>query len=384
MSLDAGIRGSLVVGDRILRMVFLLVLATCLPSSVNVLAQDDNPGESGATVVTVKEIATATLPEVYLANIEGFETEGAYLLAIIEKSEALAKSAEEEREESVRVDAWLVAANHILAFAIEPACTRRFHRLEEPDAPVSAEVSAALVRVDAALQKANELLELLGKRDATDSTWLAKATHTHRTLEAFARGLSEYLVPASGEDRVSKAREAASALAVLMEDGDEGIAAGATLWHAALRARAGELDAALAVLPMFAAESAKAAHPQAFFARLLRCELLARRGGYGVALAVLSKMDEPIAVWFALGTARDDAMRALAWTKVRVLKTWHTELAKSESQAAEAAWCAERMQAIIADRLPEGRRTISRISPVIPIIAKFGMAADAAKPEAGE
>lgn len=383
MSFDGRIQRSLAVGGYARQLCVYFMLGNFGSFCVMALTLEDEEFKVVEPAKIDKVIAHASLPEVQLAKIEGFETEAAYLQAMIDKSESFAKRAEEEREESVRVDAWLAAANHILAFEIEPVCSRRFHGLEEPDAPISAGASAALVRSEAALGKAHELLELQGKREATDSTWLTKATHTHRTLEAFARGLNEYLFPASGEDQVSKARDAASALAVLMEDGDEEIAAGATLWHAALRARAGELDAALAVLPVFASESARAAHPQAFFARILRCELLARRGGYGAALAVLSKMDEPIAVWFPLGAARDDAMRTLAWTKVRVLKAWHTELSKSQSLAEEAAWCAERMQAIIADRLPEGRRTISRISPVIPIMAKMGMA-EAPKPEAGE
>lgn len=384
MTFDGRIRRGFLEGGYAHQLCTLFLLGSLGTFCVKSLAQNVEESKVGEPAAIDKVIADASLPEVRLAKIEGFDTESAYLVAQREQSEALAKRAAEEREESVRADFWLAAANHILAYEIEPACSRRFHRLDASDAPVSPDVTAALLRADTALQKAGELLEVLRSRDTTDTAWLAKFIRNHRALVAFARGLGEYLVPANGDDRVARAREAASALAIPMEDSDEVVALTATLWHAALRARAGDPDAALAVLPMTASDAPKSCQPQAFFARLLRCELLAQRGGYGVALALLAKLDEPVAGWFPQGASRDDAMRTLAWTKLRILKSWHEELSKSADRTEEAAWCIERMQAIIADRLPEDRRTISRVSPVIPIMVTPGVAPELPKPEAGE
>lgn len=384
MSFDGRIRRSFLVGGYAHHLSILFVLGNLGLFCATSLAQEDEEFKVSGPATIDKVIAHATLPEVHLAKLEGFDTEPEYLVAKREQSEALAKRAIDEREESVRADFWLACANHILAYEIEPACSRRFHRLDVSDAPVSADVTAALLRTDTALQRAGELLEILRSRDTTDAAWLARFTRNHRTLVAFARGLGEYLVPASGDDRVAKAREAASALAIPMEDSDKVVALTATLWHAALRARAGDPEAALAVLPMTASDAPKSSQPQAYFARLLRCELLAQRGGYGVALALLAKLDEPVAGWFPQGASRDDAMRTLAWTKLRILMAWHVELSKSDTQKEEADWCAERMQAIIADRLPEDRRTISRVSPVIPIMVTPGVAPELPKPEAGE
>lgn len=347
----------------------ITLLGFAAPYDAMIMAQDDQgPGED----LISRQLVFQQLPDIRPAPVEGYESDAAYLRAMAERSNDLARKAGAEREETTQVDLWLAAANHLLAFEIEPACTRRFHHLDPPDTPVSAEVAAALTRAREWLQKANEMLETLRTREEIDAQWLASAARRHRALTAFAQGLSEYLDPSPGGEGTSAAREAASAVAVLLEDDQEGVAAAAALWHAALRARGPDSAAALSVLPVTAADLPKNALPHAFFARLLRCELLSQGGGHGVALALLSKMEEPAARWFGQGSDRDAAMRALAWTKLRILKSWHDELIKSESNGAEAAWCAERMRAIIVDRFPEDRRTVLRVSPVIPVIAAAG------------
>jgi len=368
--------------------VFVFLVAFAVPND-NCLAQVI--GEDSENLVPEvegdlidKELVHASLPEVRLASIDGYADDATYARAMSERAEGLAHRAGGEREESVRVKAWLAAANTILAFELEPACTRRFYHLDVENVPVSADLTAALLRAESSLQKAGETIETVRARDGNDVAWLAAAARDHRTLSALSRGLSEYLSPSTGADQVSKAREAASALAILMEDSDERMVAAATLWHAALRAREEDPSAALTVLPMTASDPPKSAMPHAYFSRLLRCELLARRGGYGVALALLAKMDEPVGTWFGTGAPRDEAMRSLAWTKLRVLKLWHTELMKSEANATEAAWCAQRMQEIIADRLPEDRRTLLRISPAAPVIAEDAVVETQQNPEKGK
>ena len=362
-----------------------VILAAVASNGAHVLAQE--VGFVGEHIDTEgdlidKHMIYASLPDVRPAPIAGYADDAAYVRAMADRAEGFVKFAGDDRQERPRVDAWLAAAHWILSYELEPACTRRIHQLDPDDAPVSTDVTAALLRAEIVLQKSNETLDILRTREDTDALWLAAATRKQRTLSAFSRGLGEYLAPSVGENHVSKAREAASALAVLMEDDDERVVAAATLWHATLRARAEDPSAALAVLPMTATDPPKQTLPHAFFARLLRCELLARRGGFGVALALLAKMDEPVGTWFAQGPPRDDALRALAWTKLRVLKMWHTELMKSDANTAEAEWCAQRMQAIITDRLPEDRRTILRISPAIPVIGEEAAAAKVPTPPA--
>lgn len=343
-------------------------------------AQDEPP--IGGDLVH-RESVHVSLPEAHPARIEGFDDDAAYLQTVRARADELLQRAEAEAGETTRVELLLAVANHILAWELEPACTRQFLELSSVASP-NAEAATALARAEQALRLSDEFLTRLRGRDATDPAWLSAVDHAYRTLTAFAQALNEYLAPPGESGDSLRTREAASAIAVLMEDDDAGVAAAATLWHAVLRTRAGEPQAALAVLPASVTDAARSAMPHAFFAHLLRCELRAREGGYGAALALLAKMDEPAGAWFPAGAPRDDAMRTLAWTKLRVLRSWHEELRKTDERSAEASWCLERVQAIAADRLPEGRRTVSRISPVIPVIAAVSGSEHTSKPPTGE
>ncbi len=315
------------------------------------------------------ETRGSLLPAVRLAAMPGFDDNTAYARSIAARVEELAAQASRADDLTRRVDLLAASANLVLAYQIEPACTHRLLQLRSDEEVLEEAASrAALDRTDEFITEAHNTLDKLDDRDDLPEGWLAQSRRRLETLEVFALGLRAYLLPGAGDETVRDARSAVSRLAPLLEDQDATVAAAANLWQACLKSRDRDPSRALSVLGPALASPPRGSMPYAFFARLQRCRLIAKRGGPAAALALLMQIEEHCDDWLTDNTARDDAMRAAQLVRIQILIDWHDHLDAS-SKAAEREWCADRIKALSAERFGEGSETVLRLTPAIPIIA---------------
>jgi hypothetical protein len=276
--------------------------------------------------------------------VPGFEDETAYLSSIEARVSEMAARARATDEPVASAELLLAAANLILARKLEPACSRGLHgiaiirELGLAEAGIELDLDRAeehLAGAEAALTQA-ALIPRADRKGAhaneretepqpADSRQTPEAMPPERsedlrrqlgTLQAFAVALRAYLLPDELCKGERSTRRAASRLAPLLEETDAEVAAAAQLWHACLRAREADPTPALSVLQLALADPPPQALPYAFFARLLRCRLVAHRGGFVTALALLTQIEHRCEEWFtkrAPETREPDPTRILGY-----------------------------------------------------------------------
>ncbi|MBU0719086.1 MAG: hypothetical protein KJ749_12615, partial [Planctomycetes bacterium] len=279
------------------------------------------------------------LPEVRLAQI-GEKANDAYARAVSARIDELIGRADRVTDSAQRATLLLAAANQVLAYQVEPYCSAKF--LELADQPPAEPAIQALARADAILADTETLLAKTPKADPPAG--LDSVRHQLETLRIFSSALRAFLsIGAPGEDSAA-VREAASGLSALLEDRSAPVAVAAALWQACLREQAGDPERAIAVLDLALEEPKKATLPHAFFARLLRCRLLAAGGGHATALALLVQIEERCFDWIPNEADRANALRATTLVEIQILRAWHTALAGKEATSARQ-WCADRIAA---------------------------------------
>ncbi|MGB2987513.1 MAG: hypothetical protein WBE26_16740 [Phycisphaerae bacterium] len=309
------------------------------------------------------------LPRVRPAPMPGFDDDAAYMRSISERVSELATLADQVGEPTKRTESLLAAVNLILAHHLEPLCTRRILQIPgERDGLGEGELRAALDRAEALIEQANATLQAMHDREDLPAGWLEESTHRTKTLQAFAMALRAYLFRGEGVDGTHEARQAASRLSPLLEDSSRAVVEAATLWQACLRSYESELAPALSRLDPALADPVPQSMPYAFFARLLRCRLIADRGGTAVALGLLMQIEERCHKWLTDDTGRDDAARAAQLMRIQIMADWYDRLA-SLDRTAERQWCVDRIKKLIDERFGESGDTVLRLAPAIPIIA---------------
>lgn len=308
-------------------------------------------------------------PLVRLAPIEGFDDEASYVRSIAVRANELALQVTETADIPTRTDLLLAAANMILARELEPSCTGMLLGLSGAALPLSDDqVREALERADAMLVMADAALEEVRDLAEPPGDWLAEATHRLGTLGVFAHVLQAYLLPGEGPDAREAARRASLRLAVLLEDNRPHVAAAANLWQASLRARESDPSRALSVLGLVLSRPPPGTLPFSFFARLLRCRILASRGGYAAALALLTQLEDRSETWMATETDRADALRAITFVEVQVLRDWYAQL-PGAPDSPQRQWCVDRVKALIDERFSQDGSAVFRLTTAIPIVA---------------
>jgi hypothetical protein len=155
-----------------------------------------------------------------------------------------------------------------------------------------------------------------------------------------------------------------------MEDDNPQIAAAAEFWQACLRAMEPDTTPALDILDRAIVDLSTDAPRFGFFSRLLRCRLVAARGGPAAALALLMQVEERANGWFKTELDRASAMRSCAWIRLRILQDWHDRL-DATSQDDERAWCRSRIDTLRTERFSNASgATLLRLNQAIPIIAR--------------
>ena len=313
--------------------------------------------------------------EVHLATLPGFADDAAFLASVTSRVAELQQQAGEAADAARKTGFILAAANLILAEQLEPPSSRKFLQLDKPHQGDDALVAArALDQADALLVEAETFLRT-EQKDSTDEnpppTDQAKdLSRIVVTLKAFAQALRAYLVTEADGDPSRAARRAASGLSVIMEDDNPQIAAAAEFWQACLRAMEPDTTPALDILDRAIVDLSTDAPRFGFFSRLLRCRLVAARGGPAAALALLMQVEERANGWFKTEPDRASAMRSCAWIRLRILQDWHDRL-DATSQDDERAWCRSRIDTLRTERFSNASgATLLRLNQAIPIIAR--------------
>lgn len=340
------------------------------------------PGEPPSTsTINLAAPPLTVLPPVRLGPIGESADVAAYLRAVTNRVDGLVRQAEDATEPMTRVGFFLAAANQILAYQLEPACTCEF--LGIADRQVAADedkLRPALDRADALLGKAQNELTTISKETEPPGNHLRESEYRLETLQAFAGALRAYLLgrkdpgpggelpAAPGPSGTASARRAALQLSVLLEDPHHQVAAAAALWQACLRSGAPDLTRVMSLLPPALSDPPAQDLPFAFFSKLLRCRLLASSGGHAAALALAVQIEDRCDDWLSDEAERADAVRAATLIEIQILSDWHQHLAVS-NQAEAQQWCAQRINTLIEERFPEGKRTVLRLTSAIPVIA---------------
>jgi len=259
------------------------------------------------------------------------------------------------------IDLRLSAANLLLARHTEPALTRVLLRL--PDQRDTDLAREALNQASAILSVVEKSLEA---QHAAQDPRAAEAQLQYARLNAFERALQVITGSTAQEDQDSQAREAASDLAVLLEQDDPRIAESALLYYAILMNQSVGLDRVLTVLPNVAAPPRPQHTEYPFFARLLRCQLIADRGGYAVSLALLDDLEDRVDRWFTQPDQQLQALRSVAWVRYDVLRNWRDSL--PGSAVAERQWCERAMLAVPEAHFRTQQTTLLRLGLAIPIL----------------
>ncbi|UCC32711.1 MAG: hypothetical protein JSU86_10590 [Phycisphaerales bacterium] len=330
-------------------------------------AQADVPGNAPTAPPAVPPLPD--LPRVRLAALPGFEDDAEYLRSISGRVTELEVQARQAGDPMRQAEPLLAAANLILAQQLEPTCTRRLLHVDgNMDEPGEADLRSALDRADALIERAGAALKEPQVREDRPADRLQQITHRLQTLGAFAAALRAFLSPDKGPQAARDARRAASGLAPLREDRNQPVAAAASLWQACLRSLESDQGPALSVLDLALSDPVPESMPYAFFARLLRCRLLADRGHPATALALLMQVEERCSEWLATDKEREDAVRAAQLAEIQITADWYRRLNGSEASS-ERKWCAERIQTLIGDSFGEDGNTVLRLTPAIPIVA---------------
>jgi hypothetical protein len=357
------------IPDRPMKTGAIVIMAAALACPA--LAQTDTVQDAyGATA------ARPDIPRMRLAPIAGFDDDAAYMKSIADRAAELAAQAGQTADAVTRTDLLLSSANWILARELEPACSRKVLKLAE--GPERLDDTAVL----AALDRADELLTEAGKTIDSDVPEEVRSDLHHRreTLESFAEALRVYLLPDTDPEAARSTRRAASRLSVLLEDANPQVVAAAGLWQACLRSREADLEPALSVLGPALADPPGRSMPYAFFARILRCRLLAARDGFAMAIGLLTQLEDRTAEWLDNDTDRADAARTVTLAEFQVLADWHDHLSAADHPS-ERAWCGQRMDTLTKTRLGEGgkQNTVLRLAPAVPILPPHDKA-DASTP----
>ncbi len=291
------------------------------------------------------------------------------------QADALAVAADEAADPLKQAELHLAAANWILARQAEPHVTRLLLGVGGPSAGES--LRGLTASADVQLEAADRLLEALeadepGATDVAEARSLAvqKLRVVHDSLLAFREAIGAVWSDETDEAVEGHIRRAASALGVLLEDEDRGVASAAALYQALLYQRAGRLDRALSVLELAFKPLPDDQRPLAFLSRLLRCRMVAQQGRHAVAWALLLRLEERAHDWLGDSPRADEAARAVMLVRWEVARAWQ-EVLLAAGNSDEAQWCqaaADRLRDALADAQPP---SVIRAENAIPLMIQM-------------
>lgn len=319
---------------------------------------------------TPKKILTLqALPKVHMPLIEDFDDQASYRQSITDRLKDLKNRANETRDEELRAKLLLAQANYILAYEVEPACTYKLLRLQDqPELNIQPQqLQAAFDRADRAIHQATAIINNLPEHEPDDDHKnQISMRKSLDILQAFAKAQRVYLLQDT-ENTQSEARRAASGLSAMVEMDHPKIASAATFWQSCIRNRKSDHKVVLSRLEYALAHVQQSTMPYSFFARLLRCRILADQGGYALSLSLLLQMEEHSREWFFNATQFDHIYRSIALTRIQTLRAWHEQLSE-KNLIEERQWCLEQIQQLLESRFDSDKPIVVRLWPAIPIV----------------
>ncbi len=342
------------------------------------------PGDPGATPSVVAPSETGdresdnvvTLPIGRLAPHAGFDDDASYVQSVGDRVASLTTEAARTEDAERKTAMLLSAANQLLGYQLEPACSRKLIGLSPTDPEHTTEkIRVTMDRIGGLIAQVKQQLDQeAGPDGKAVAPWIGLAALQINAMEAFAGALRVYLLPIEADKPEVAIRRAASHLSALREDPRPEVSAAATFWQAALRAMGENPQRALPVLDAYWSAPPTGSLPYSFFGRLLRCRLLADRGGEAVALSLLMQIEDQCEDWFEQNEARQNAVRATQFTGARIVIAWHDRLDASK-RTDERAWCRQRIKKLAEVAFPSDGNTMLRLTPAVPIITQAKKAA---------
>ena len=288
----------------------------------------------------------------------------AFLAWCREKRLGLETKARSAPDSSTAIHFHLAAANLALALEIEPYVSRSILGIERPD-------DGPRIRsgLDAADTQLKLVADALRTASDTEAEKLAGERETWETLQAFATAFNAIWSGSSAEEIAAARQNSAAELAVHLEADRKDVAAAALMWQAVLYAKLGQPDRVFQLLPEVTARVGREARTFQFHARLLRCRMVADRGGYTAAAALLLQVEEKANEWFTVEADQQAAVHAAMLHRLQVLDRWRTAL-QSTTQPDESVWCQEAAARLKRDAVAEGNPVfVLGLEKSIPIIA---------------
>jgi len=345
---------------------WFMVLMVAYPVAMTT-APVDNEHESETPEAQGNSLQNTNSLSFRPAPHDGFETDDAFLQEMGARVDALIERAKAASPQRDRIDLWLATANLILASQLEPSCSRVLLGIDLDHVKERrAEDHAVLDRASKLLDEARTALKDFMAAPENDDDFVMIRQQRLDMLSAFHNAIHAYLLNEDGEEVMQKRRDAASELSAFMEDPDRHLVDAAQLWHALLRRSETDRRAILALLDPVVSEAAQPVSSHELFGRLMRCELIAERGGFAAALALLIQLEERAHVWQFAGADREDAIRLIAHRQIRILEQWKAALTADNSDR-ERTWCDDQVQSLMGEHFIESRQLL-RLGLAIPII----------------
>lgn len=308
-------------------------------------------------------------PAVQLAVPQPYEDERAYVDARRAEVDELLALADRVDDPFEQCRQRLKAANVILSYLVEPACSAKLLKIEPAaQSPIKDEIDRTLDEADRLLRRVEDTLAEVAKTSKTPDSKVSGLRHALDTLDAFREAIGIFLLRgAASEETTSATRRAASQLSALLEDDNERISNAATFWQACLRERVSKPKRVRDLLGPVLADPPSGAVRMAFFSSLLSCRLLAKTDGYVTSLALLTQLEARCDRWFVSASDEHNASRAVALVEMQIVADWHRRLADSKDGITRI-WCVERIRNLTEEHFAEDTLTVLRLSPAVPIL----------------
>ena len=291
---------------------------------------------------------------------DGITSEPDYADWLDKQIATLARRERAAREPAAQLPLVLARANLRLSRQAEPALTRLM--LHDATSADGGRLAATLVPAQADLKRAAALLTRLEQSPAPHKA-AAKQRERWRSEAANLTVLSDAMAALAGK---ADAQSCLTALGPLAASKQADLAAAARLLQAALMRQTGKVNEAIALLEPAVIPPEQL--PYDFFARLLRCRLLADRGGHAIAAAMAVQIDARCESWFDK-SRQAEARRAVGLLRIDLARRWADQLERDGlvSHAARRRAAAAKIRKQLFDK----DAVVYRLGLAVPILAKI-------------
>ncbi len=309
--------------------------------------------------------AAITRPTVQLSGdvyAESVSDEQAHLESIVARTQQLIDAADDTESARERIEYRLAAANLMLARECEADVTRLLYGIGD---------SACSKRVLDTTRRALE--QVFGARAAWerylevpdyDGEVAFSFDLNIETLESFAVAMQACVDPSADESAVESYAAAARKLSMYLEDERADVASASRLWQGWVLGKIGRTEWAIRILPRASDPPHANGVRYDFFAKLLRCRYLAKRGAHAIAWRFLLTLEERSRDWFDSMRKGAEAGRGAMLIKFEICDAW-----SAEAGDATRAWCDETLQNAIDLHFPDDMEPrVARIESAIPLI----------------